>query len=127
MVKDGKIEAIIDWEYAGYMPWWAERWLSLIGGQDATDELFDPLWAEIGLEIDEDTFQTEVIEKVAPVIRAWRECGYESVDHPKEATTWLRPGFCQCKPFAGSFKGWHIGNQPEHKLKESGSVKRLFL
>jgi thiamine kinase-like enzyme len=34
IVKDDKIEAIIDWEYSGYLPWWAERWLSLIGGND---------------------------------------------------------------------------------------------
>lgn len=27
MVKDGKITAIIDWEHAGFYPWWAERWL----------------------------------------------------------------------------------------------------
>ncbi|PVH83497.1 kinase-like protein, partial [Cadophora sp. DSE1049] len=26
MVKDGKIEAIIDWELAGYYPWWFEHW-----------------------------------------------------------------------------------------------------
>jgi len=126
MVKDGKIEAIIDWEYAGYMPWWAERWLSLIGGEDATDELFDPLWADIGLEMDEDTFQTEVIDKVAPVIGAWEECLYSVVDHPGSDTKWLRPGFCECKPFAGAFRWTDIGNQPEHKLKDSGSVKNLF-
>ncbi|KAF8851612.1 hypothetical protein BDZ45DRAFT_561039, partial [Acephala macrosclerotiorum] len=44
LVKDDKIEAIIDWEYSGYFPWWAERWLSLRGGTDQSDELFYPLW-----------------------------------------------------------------------------------
>jgi hypothetical protein len=63
------------------MPWWAERWLSLIRGQDATDELFEPLWAEIGVEMDEDNFQTEVIDKLAPVIGAWEPSRYE-VDYP---------------------------------------------
>ena len=81
IVKDDKIEAIIDWEYSGYLPWWAERWLSLIGGNDQSDELFDPLWADIGLEMDEDTFQTEVIDKVAPVIQAWRKFKFY-LEHP---------------------------------------------
>ena len=127
MVKDGKIEAIIDWEFAGYMPWWAERWLSLIGGQDATDELFEPLWAEIGVEMDQDTFQTEVIDKVAPVIRAWEPSRYE-VDHPNVDSQWQRPGFCKCRPIAGAFKWSEIGNQPEHKFKDKDKefVKSLF-
>ncbi|KAH8596247.1 hypothetical protein B0O99DRAFT_510003 [Bisporella sp. PMI_857] len=30
IVKDNKIEATIDWEWTGYFPWWAERWLSNI-------------------------------------------------------------------------------------------------
>lgn len=126
IVKDGKIEAIIDWEFSGYMPWWAERWLSLIGGQDATDELFEPLWADIGLEMDENTFQTEVIDKVASVIKVWKQCMFH-VDHPNAGDKWLRPGFCKCKPFSGRFKWTEIGNQPEHKLKDSEFVKSLFL
>ncbi|KUJ21281.1 uncharacterized protein LY89DRAFT_552705, partial [Mollisia scopiformis] len=27
LVKNGKIQAIIDWEMAGYLPWWAEQYL----------------------------------------------------------------------------------------------------
>jgi hypothetical protein len=116
IVKDDKIEAIIDWEFAGYLPWWAERWLSLIGGNDQSDELFDPLWADIGLEMDEDTFQTEVIDNVASVFEAWEECSMY-VEHPNSQSKWLRPGFCECKPFAGTFNWDKIGNQSEHKLR----------
>lgn len=126
MVEDGKIEAIIDWEFSGYMPWWAERWLSLMGGQDDTDELFEPLWADIGVEMDEDTFQTEVFDKVAPLITAWKRCRFD-VDHPKANGMWLRPGFCECQPFAGTFKATEIGIQAEHKFKDTELVKSLFL
>jgi len=124
IVKDDKIEAIIDWEYSGYLPWWAERWLSLIGGNDQSDELFDPLWTDIGLEMDEDTFQTEVIDKVAPVIQAWRKCKFY-LEHPNSRARWLRPGFCKCMPFAGYFKWTEIGNQPGHKLKENKVMNKL--
>jgi len=118
MVKDNKIEAIIDWEYSGYLPWWAERWLSLIGGNDHSDELFNPLWADIGSEMDEDTFQTVVIDNVAEVIQAWQRCIRTKVEHPNKDSEWLRPAFCECKPFPGSFKWNEIGKQHEHILKD---------
>jgi hypothetical protein len=117
IVKDDKVEAIIDWEYSAYLPWWAERWLSLIGGNDQSDELFDPLWASIDLEMDENAFQREVIDNVATVIGAWEPCRFR-VKHPNSGTAWLRPGFCECKPFAGWFKWTEIGNQVEHKLRD---------
>jgi len=118
IVKDNKIEAIIDWEHSGYLPWWAERWLSLIGGNDLSDQLFEPLWADFGLEMDTDTFQKEIIDRVAPVVGAWDACRYY-VDHPSSKAGWLRPGFCKCKPFAGDFRWTEIGNQVEHHLKDT--------
>ncbi|TVY78277.1 hypothetical protein LSUE1_G008583 [Lachnellula suecica] len=63
IVKDEKIEAIIDWELSGYFPWWAERWMSLRAGRDDMDELFDPLWADIDSEMNEEIFP-EVCEGV---------------------------------------------------------------
>lgn len=117
MVKDDKIEAIIDWEYSSYLPWWAERWLSLIGGNNQSDELFDPLWAKFGLEMDEATFQTEVIENVEPVWSAWEWCILHA-KHPDSNTMWVRSAFCKCKPFAGRFKWTEIGNQVEHQLTD---------
>jgi hypothetical protein len=115
IVKDDKIEAIIDWEMSGYFPWWAERWLSLVGGRDGSDELFDPLWADICPEMDEDTFREKVFSKVTPVILAWGACRTE---HPDNRTSWLRPAFCECKPYAGWIKWEDIGNQIEHKIKD---------
>ncbi|KAH6672002.1 hypothetical protein B0J14DRAFT_618383 [Halenospora varia] len=46
IVKDGQIEAIIDWEMAGYYPWWAERWFQLNGYQSESLQLFGPVWKD---------------------------------------------------------------------------------
>ena len=112
IVKDDKITAIIDWEMAGYYPWWAERWLSLRWGDDESDEIFKPLWADVSPEVDEVTFQQQVFFKVGAVIEAYDACKKE---HPK-GITWLRPGFCRCKPYAGRFGSISMGNPREHKI-----------
>lgn len=121
MVKDGKIEAIIDWEYSGYHPWWAERWLSMKVAYHPSGELFGPLWADFSGEMDEATFETEVVENILPVIRAWNG---SRVDHPNSNAQWLRPGFCECKPYSGLFKWTELGNQPEHKLVEDPLIPK---
>ncbi|TVY35264.1 hypothetical protein LOCC1_G008110 [Lachnellula occidentalis] len=69
--KENKIEAIIDWEMAGYFPWWAERWMSIVFGSDQLDELFFPLWPDVCPEMDAETFRVQVLDKVAPVIEAF--------------------------------------------------------
>lgn len=111
IVKDDKIEAIIDWEMAGYYPWWAERWLA------PSDELFDPLWTDVCPEMDDDTFSERVRQKVAPVVEAWEAAEF-GIEHPNRFTTWKRPGFCECKPYAGQFDWIDIGKPIEHKVKD---------
>ena len=71
IVKEDKIEAIIDWEGAAFLPWWAERWLSLKWGSSDSDELFYPLWEDIDSEMDRETFNAEVMLKVKEVTDAW--------------------------------------------------------
>jgi aminoglycoside phosphotransferase (APT) family kinase protein len=39
MVKDDKITAIIDWEYTGYHPWWAECWIHCNYAHDGSHDL----------------------------------------------------------------------------------------
>lgn len=43
----GKILAIIDWELAGYYPWWVERWAAANRALDPlkASELFDMIWS----------------------------------------------------------------------------------
>ncbi|KAI4113919.1 MAG: hypothetical protein LQ338_008093 [Usnochroma carphineum] len=116
IVNDGRIEAIIDWEMAGYFPWWAERYLSsVLLGNVKANELFDPVWADVCPEMDEDAFYEQVIAKVAPVLIAYGQC---PIDHPGRHTGWFRPGFCECKPYAGSFTSIGMGEELPHKIRE---------
>lgn len=117
IVKDGRIEAIIDWEMAGYYPWWAERWLRLCWGTDESDQLFGPIWKDIYPEIDEETFQKQVVEPVGAVFHAWQLCPREHASRER----WLRPGFCQCKPYAGEFDSLSMGIVPEHRIRDPDS------
>jgi hypothetical protein len=117
IVKNDKIEAIIDWEMSGYYPWWAERWLSLLKSDRESADLFDSLWADLSPEMDEDTFAKEIFEKLMPVHSAWKMAS-EDIYHPGKNTELLRPGFCKCKPYAGCFKSLAIGQLYEHKLRE---------
>jgi hypothetical protein len=114
IVKDDKIEAIIDWEMAGYYPWWAERFLSIMSSDKGP---FDALWAEFDPEMDTDTFCDQVFLPVGDVRDAWREAMKET-DHPGHEIELLRPGFCKCKPYAGAFTTLSTGQRNEHKLIE---------
>jgi len=53
------------------------------------------------------TFREEVIDKVQPVFRAWQTYSIDRalVDHPTSRAAWLRLGFCECKPYSGTFNG----------------------
>jgi hypothetical protein len=117
IVKDDKIEAIIDWEMSGYYPWWAERWLSIMGSGGGSTHLFEPLWADLSPEMDKDAFSKQVFLKVAPVRAAWKRAQRE-IDHPGMTKKLLRPGFCECKPYAGGFNTLSLGQRYEHKLRE---------
>ena len=110
IVKDDKIEAIIDWEMAGYYPWWVERWISR---GDLPGEFHRALWARVCPDMNNDQFDEQVSTRVMPLIRAWRAC---VIEHPDSRSKWRRPGFCECKPYAGDFTLIGIGKQPEHKV-----------
>ena len=80
------------------------------------DELFDPIWDNFGdSEMGRVTFNNEILVKVQAVVRVWDYC---KVDHPGWSSAWLRPGFCECKPFQGRFKFRDFGNQLEHVVRE---------
>ncbi|TVY88872.1 hypothetical protein LAWI1_G007525 [Lachnellula willkommii] len=113
IVKDDKIEAIIDWEMAGYYPWWVERWRSLIGGNYQSNEIIDSLWADIGFEMDEATFQHEVIMNVAPVLQAWEQ-SMQHTNHPGYQSGWERPPFCECHNWTGIIQCRELGDPIEH-------------
>ncbi|EAT81547.1 hypothetical protein SNOG_11048 [Parastagonospora nodorum SN15] len=55
IVNEGKIRAIIDWELAGYYPWWVERWAQESRCRDTSCiEICDMVWAGLDAEHDSD-------------------------------------------------------------------------
>ncbi|KAH9218169.1 hypothetical protein DL95DRAFT_361153 [Leptodontidium sp. 2 PMI_412] len=116
MVKDDKIEAILDWEWAGYYPWWVERYRSG-GGNAAKAELFMPLWPKIGGgEFDEKYFWQRM-EPMLSVFHSFQGCSFE---HPNHSGVWRRPAFCDCRPYGGLIWLETLGQPTGHRLLKKG-------
>ncbi|EPE35657.1 Protein kinase-like (PK-like) [Glarea lozoyensis ATCC 20868] len=98
--EHNKITEIIDWEYAGYYPWWAEVWLNGNLAQDGSIELLEPLWERLSPDMETQRYRDLVSCKLAPVLRAWERC---RLQHPGSWTFWYRPAFSKCEPYAGKF------------------------
>jgi hypothetical protein len=64
------------------------------------------------------TFETEVLDPIGEVIKAWNACG---IDHPHHFDRWLRPPFSACEPYDGEFVLGHMGGvtKREHVIKRS--------
>lgn len=72
IVKDGKIQGIIDWEMAGYYPWWYERLASYHWTNDkGVRKFYDLIWAEVEPEIDQDKYTELVEHKRGPAVAAF--------------------------------------------------------
>jgi hypothetical protein len=99
IVNNGKIEAIIDWELAGYYPWWVERWASYQRStHEDSDELFDIVWKELDPDHNREVFRNKVSKRVTEVQEAYRHC---PINHTEDHDLWLRPRWCECKPWGG--------------------------
>lgn len=112
IVKDDKIHAIIDWEMAGFYPWWVERALSL----DYTGfsrEIYGPMWEMLEPEVTHQKMTDDVYWPVDQVTRIFRRC---NVKHPGEDAVWLRPAFSECESAAGEIRWSYLGNVLEHQV-----------
>ncbi|KAH4040972.1 hypothetical protein HBI64_026250 [Parastagonospora nodorum] len=106
LVHDGKIVAIIDWEFAGYYPWWVETYMSYRRTVSRNGiELFKIVWDE--LDIDDKA----IYDRVNPVIHAWR-CS--PVRHTGNTHYWQRPVFCKCQPYGGILRKNVIDSEERH-------------
>lgn len=107
IVHDGKILAIINWELAGYYPWWVERWGSYQRALSMNaNELFQMVWAELNPELP----HPEFIEKIyRPVQKAISAFSFAPIEHTHSHDVWLRPRWCECKPYAGICAGKDLG------------------
>ncbi|KUJ13960.1 uncharacterized protein LY89DRAFT_590949 [Mollisia scopiformis] len=112
LVEGDKITAILDWEWSGFMPWWAER-LTAGGHNFPADEFLSRIWANVEPELDEETFISTVAVPVGKVKEAWDAC---KVDHPNFKDRWVLPAFSECQSAAGHINWFDCGNQVEHKI-----------
>jgi hypothetical protein len=114
MVDDGRILAIIDWEGAGYYPWWVERWASYFRAVSSNaDELFDMVWAELDPEVSRPEFADKVFR---PVYKATYAYNWAPTEHTQSHDVWLRPR-CECKPIGGTCAGNDWGAELNHVVK----------
>ncbi|KAH7407090.1 kinase-like domain-containing protein [Phaeosphaeria sp. MPI-PUGE-AT-0046c] len=130
IVHDGKILAIIDWELAGYYPWWVERWASYQRAVSGNAyELFHMVWAEVSPELP----LHEFVEKTyRPVKKAANAYSFAPIKHTQSHDVWLRPGWCECKPHAGKCCGKDWGAELKHEIdynhhkRRAGIPKKKF-
>jgi len=124
IVKDNKIEAIIDWEMAGYYPWWAESFAEGLSGDYRETEFFgggNGVWAKIpGLDRNGPAFK-KVMEGLVPVVETFERTTIRA-EHirPEDAaeTGFWRPQFCKCQPFGAKIQHTSLGLVAKHKAKD---------
>ena len=85
-------------------------------GTPDSDELFDAVFAEIDDGMDRSTFQDKIVTKVSPVMGTWEVSDMFMAEHKDFDTHYLRPGFCECKPYTGRFNLRSLGNGLGHKV-----------
>jgi hypothetical protein len=118
LVKDGKIQAIIDWERAGYYPWWMERVAMVRLGDAKAFELFKPVWEELYPEIEGEEWEiiTDNLYYIQEVYDIW------SHEHPGGFSRWHKPRFCKCTLDAeGTFRMAHWGGKVSCEISASDS------
>jgi hypothetical protein len=110
--KKFKISAIIDWELAGFFPWWAEAF------RTALPDVFQILGSDS--DIYHPGYKTKdwdkVYQAVSPVIDLWDSGGNHtiSIHKPDQANCWYRPPFCACRPYAQEYRDNDLGLEEEH-------------
>ncbi|EPE34618.1 Protein kinase-like (PK-like) [Glarea lozoyensis ATCC 20868] len=113
IVKDGKITALIDWEHAGYFPWWAERYFVIYAGRFSPyREAVMPIFDRLEPTMSADKFEELVVNPIKKVQDAWSAC---QIKHPTNNDAWLRPAFSKCQPWAGGFMVGFSGGYPERE------------
>ncbi|KAF2870444.1 kinase-like domain-containing protein [Massariosphaeria phaeospora] len=114
IINNGKIEAIIDWEHAGYYPWWVERWSSQErGNMRNAGEFWDLVWAELDPELDRIQFHDQISKHVNAVESVWPNA---EISHTQDHDIWLRPAFCNCRPFGGLIQRRFWGAEMKHEI-----------
>jgi hypothetical protein len=113
IVNNGEIEAVIDWEVAGFYPSWVESYLLSRVGDYRTAQLVELLWENGCLDFSYKDLKEKIYPGLRPVTDTWKCC---KVEHPDHFEGWYKPGFCECKNYGGLFRWHQIGKMPEHRI-----------
>lgn len=113
IVRDNKIEAILDWELAGFYPAWVEYWTTCNNPVDPDTGLTELLYEDGCLGFTHRDFHEKVYPGLKAVIDVFMSC---KTYHPDEEKVWYKPGWCKCKNYGGAFKMRQIGKMPEHQI-----------
>jgi hypothetical protein len=115
LVKDGKIVAIIDWEWAAFLPSWVEKLQLYRANSNASLEFTQLLSDDPRMGFDQETWQAEMSQKLGPVLTAWNACKPKLL-HPDRFQGWWTPPFCKCRPFNGRFTAKEMGRRFKHSI-----------
>ncbi|KAI9702239.1 MAG: hypothetical protein M1820_006171 [Bogoriella megaspora] len=113
IVSEGKITGIIDWERAGFYPWWAERMFAHMVPDDRFDEIFEVIEDDICPGYDTVTFVDRISRHVGRVMEVWGLCPRF---HRGEENAWIRRPFCECKPYSGRIQQCEMGVVRTHEI-----------
>jgi hypothetical protein len=112
-VSNGKITGIIDWEWAGFYPWWAERYLAHKVLDDRFDEIFDVIVDDLCPGYDTETFVQKASGPVSDASEVFEDCPRL---HITTANRWFRQPFCRCKPYRGVIRERDMGIPDKHMI-----------
>jgi len=129
IVRDDKIEAIIDWETAGYYPWWGETYVNRQYSDWDTDDFLEGgegVWGRVHPDLDP---KSETYKAMLRNVDLFQEAFNESrVHHKRPDVGFWVPPFCKCKPYGGRILPRNLGLRQEHTVfdwdKDYGTLLR---
>lgn len=105
-----KVSAFIDWELAGFFPWWAEDYNAEVPDvfdiQGNGSDMYYP-----GYSIED---SLEAIQFVWKLRKMWRESRSQAIHKPHIANSWYRPPYCVCAPYCREIRENTLGLEEEH-------------
>ncbi|KAJ9630389.1 hypothetical protein H2204_008454 [Knufia peltigerae] len=118
IVKDDKIEAIVDWEMAGFYPWWAERFRVMKTG-GPTERFFRGVWDRVHPDLKEDHYGSKVYSwKVFEAKLRNYEGEHEPEDPNDHPGGYVRGPFCRCHPAGGYINPRDAGVRMKHTPRD---------
>jgi hypothetical protein len=129
IVNNGKIQAIIDWEAAGYYPWWVERMIhDTRTGRDGCPGFYQMVWRELDSERRRPQWESQVCQPVNDVQVVFRYCPttHDGMKRSDNGDEWRRPAWCECNPIGGRIRRWHWEAERTHEIDYSETAEATY-